>query len=259
MPSLTVAGPVSVTVGATLATVTVWVSVLPAAPSESLDLTDTCSSAGPSGKRAVETARPVLALNVSTPTWVPLAPQLGGTTLNGVCTRIADGEAVGVLVPSLTAVVDRDSVTVGATLATVTVWVAVLLVAPSESLDLAPTRARGGRAVRERAVETARTGGRVERVGADLGAVRAAARSRRARTCPTRIGDREAVGVGRALVDRGRAPVKGDRRGDVGDRDRERVGVGGAVAVADRGPTDGRGGRAVGERAVETARTGRWR
>ncbi len=62
------------TVGATLATATVTESVS-AAPSESLTVTLTVELAGPSGKVQSKLPAPVVALNVSEPDWVPLAPQ----------------------------------------------------------------------------------------------------------------------------------------------------------------------------------------
>ena len=62
------------TVGATLLTVTASVS-LSEAPSESLTVTLTVGSAGPSGKEQSKLPAPVVALKVSAPTWLPPAPQ----------------------------------------------------------------------------------------------------------------------------------------------------------------------------------------
>ena len=86
----------SVTVGATLATVTVWVAVLLSAPSESLDLTETVELAGPSGKVQSKLPPRWSVLKVSSPTWVPLAPQLVAIEREVVGAGIGDGEAVGV-------------------------------------------------------------------------------------------------------------------------------------------------------------------
>ena len=70
----------STTVGATFATVTVWVAVLPASPSESVACTETVELAGPSAK--VHLKEPELFVFVSEPaTLAPLAPQLVETEL----------------------------------------------------------------------------------------------------------------------------------------------------------------------------------
>ncbi len=58
-PSLTLAEPVRVTVGATLAMATVWVSVLLSAPSESSTWTETLLEAGPSGNEQSKLPAPV--------------------------------------------------------------------------------------------------------------------------------------------------------------------------------------------------------
>ncbi len=60
--------------GLTLAIATVIESESDA-PSESLTVTLTVELAGPSGNEQSKLPAPVVLLNVSTPTWVPLAPQ----------------------------------------------------------------------------------------------------------------------------------------------------------------------------------------
>src|SRR5688572_5922540 len=65
LPSLAVAGPVRVTVGATLSTVTVWVSSLLSSPSESSTWTETVLEAGPSGNEQTKLPAPVVVLKVS--------------------------------------------------------------------------------------------------------------------------------------------------------------------------------------------------
>ena len=62
----------SVTVGATLATLTLCVSVLPADPSESVACAETLEAAGPSGK--LQSKLPALFVCVSL-LLLPLAPQ----------------------------------------------------------------------------------------------------------------------------------------------------------------------------------------
>ena len=117
-------------------------------------MTLTVGLAGPSGKVQSKLPAPVVALNVSGPTWVPPVPQLGRVEHERVRARIGGGEAVGVA----RALVGRRSspvrVTVGATLATVTVWVAVLLSVPSQSSTCTET-VELGRAVGEGADEAA--------------------------------------------------------------------------------------------------------
>ena len=144
--------PTASTVGATLLTVTVCVAVLPASPSESVACTETVELAGPSGK--VQSKLPHRVRVRSASTCVPFAPQLGRDRGDRVLARIADRVAVGVR----RALVDRevvrpaDSVTVGATLLTVTDCVAVSPVSPSESVDRdrdrRARRARPGRCSR---------------------------------------------------------------------------------------------------------------
>ena len=77
-----------------MATVTVWVAVLPAAPSESVACTDTSSWPGRPG-RCSRSCRSCWCLSASG-TCVPLAPQLDRDRLDRVLTRIADRVAVGV-------------------------------------------------------------------------------------------------------------------------------------------------------------------
>ena len=103
--------------------------------------------------------------------------------------------------PSLTLVVAPVSVTVGATLLTVTVWVAVLLLASSESLTWTETVLEAGPSGKVQS-KLPPGGGRGRR--ADLAAVAAAADRDDAERVHARIADGEAVGVCRALVDRRR-------------------------------------------------------
>src|SRR5215218_915462 len=71
-PSLTAAAPVTLTVGATLATVTVWLSSAPVSPSESVADADTVELFGPSGNR--QSNEPELFVLLSEPTSTPLPP-----------------------------------------------------------------------------------------------------------------------------------------------------------------------------------------
>ena len=74
-PSFALVAPERTTVGATFATTTVWVAVLPAAPSESVACAETVELAGPSAK--VHLKEPAVFVFVSEPaTLTPLAPQL---------------------------------------------------------------------------------------------------------------------------------------------------------------------------------------
>ncbi len=74
-PSSTELAPVTWTVGATLATVTVWLSAAPVSPSESFADAVTFGLAGPSAKRHWN--EPAVSVFVSEPaTFVPFAPQL---------------------------------------------------------------------------------------------------------------------------------------------------------------------------------------
>ena len=73
-PSSAVAGPVTLTVGATFATATVCVARLPVAPSESVAHAETTELLGPSGN--VHLNEPLVFVFVSEPaTLTPLAPQ----------------------------------------------------------------------------------------------------------------------------------------------------------------------------------------
>ena len=67
------------TVGATLAFVTVWVAVLLSAPSLSSTWTETVELAGPSGK--LQTKLPPETVVAVVPSWSPFRPQLTLTTL----------------------------------------------------------------------------------------------------------------------------------------------------------------------------------
>ena len=120
----------SVTVGATLRTVTAWVSAGPVSPSESVAPADTVLLAGPSGNvqaKLVEVSLPA--------TFVPPAPQEVAVALTvsspGSWTEnvYVCGAGPSSTVRSFVAA----SVTVGATLRTATSWVAGALLAPSES------------------------------------------------------------------------------------------------------------------------------
>ena len=106
LPSSTGDAPVRVTVGATLLTVTAWLSVLLSAPSESSTWTLTLLEAGPSGKLHTKLPAPVVVLKVAGPTWVPLSAAVGRQQGEVILARIAGGEAVGVL----RALVDREVV-----------------------------------------------------------------------------------------------------------------------------------------------------
>ena len=75
-PSFTFVAPVSVTVGATFATETSCVAVLPAALSESVACTETVELAGPSGK--VQSNEP-LVLSFDALLFVPPRPQVVAT------------------------------------------------------------------------------------------------------------------------------------------------------------------------------------
>ena len=161
--------------------------------------------------------------------------------------------------PSLT---DRslpaDKVTVGATLATVTVWVAVLLLALSESLTCTDTMLER-RTVSEDADETARPRRSLtcpRRPGLPLAPQRWRANTN---VSVTGVGDREAVGVLRgALVDRQVvAGRQGDGRGDIGDRHDHDLVVG--VEAPSESVTVAvtlRRRRPISEEALETASTG---
>jgi hypothetical protein len=84
-PSFALSGPERTTVGTTFATVTVFVSALEGALSESFTWTETTELAGPSGNVQSKLPAPVELLKVAGALRLPFAPQLAVTRLNVSC------------------------------------------------------------------------------------------------------------------------------------------------------------------------------
>src|SRR5690242_19270789 len=134
-----------VTTGATFATDTVWVSVLLAASSESLTCTETSELSGPSGNEQTKLPAPVVESKVSAPTWTPWSPHSVATSAKeSTPASVTENEYV-CCEPSFTDTsLAAARVTTGATFATDTVWVSVLLAASSESLTCTETSELSG-------------------------------------------------------------------------------------------------------------------